>query len=277
MSVTTTPRPVPPPALPEPAAKRDEITFARVVHSEWVKFRSLRSSWVTLAAAVAAMVVIGLLIGYQTGRNFTGLEPEDSVPSAVLQGYHLAQLLVGVLGVLFVTGEYGTGMIRSTLTAVPHRLPVLAAKGLVFVVVVLVTMIPTTILTFLGAMAIRGHYGHPSSLSDPDVMRVVLGTGVYLGVIGLLGCALGWIIRSTPGAISTLVALLLIVPGLLLLLPGDWVNSASHYLPSEAANRFVANVADPGSLSAGAGFAVVVAWVAAALGVAAVLLRRRDG
>src|SRR5690349_20880727 len=108
---TTTARPVPSPATPRaPVTAHDQVTFARVTKSEWIKFRSLRSSWVTLAGAVAAMLVIGLLIGYNTGKHFDGLAAEDAAPSGVLQGYHLVQLLVGVLGVLFVTGEYGTGM-----------------------------------------------------------------------------------------------------------------------------------------------------------------------
>jgi ABC-2 type transport system permease protein len=275
---TTTAPPVPaPPAPYRPAAGHGHVTFPRVVLSEWIKFRSLRSSWVTLLAAVAALVVIGLLIGYNTGKNFQGLAPEDSAPSGVLQGYHLAQLLVGVLGILFVSGEYSTGMIRSTLAAVPRRLPVLAAKALVFGAVALVTMIPTSFVAFLGAMAFRAHYGHGSSLSDPGILRVVVGTGVYLALIGLLGSALGWIIRSTPGAISTLVALLLIVPGLLFVLPGAWVKTAAEYLPSEAGSSFVANVQDAARLAAGPGFAVLVAWVVVALGVAAVVLKRRDG
>jgi len=104
------------------------VTFPRVVRSEWVKFRSLRSSWALLASAAAGMMAIGAVIGYTTGKNFAGLDAEDSAASGALQGFRLATLLMGVLGVLLVTGEYGTGSIRSTLAAVPRRLPVLGPR-----------------------------------------------------------------------------------------------------------------------------------------------------
>jgi ABC-2 type transport system permease protein len=269
----------PPSATPTPrsAPAGERVTLARVTRSEWIKWRTLRSSWIMLISSVVAMIAIDTLIGYNTGKHFEGLAPEDSAPSGVLQGYFLGQLLIGVLGVLFITGEYSTGMIRSTLAAVPRRIPVLAAKAMVFAGVVLVTMIPTVIIAFLSAMAFRSHYGHGVSLGDPGVLRVVIGTGVYLALIGLLGGALGWIVRSTPGGISTLIGILLVVPVILEVLPGNWAKNVGKILPGEAGGSFISSVHADNTLTPWAGLSVLVLWVIAALVTAGVLLKRRDG
>jgi ABC-type transport system involved in multi-copper enzyme maturation permease subunit len=252
------------------------VNFARTVSSEWIKFRTLRSSWLVLLAAVVGVIVIGQLIGYNTGKSFSHLAPEDAAPSGVMQGYFLGQLLIGVLGVLFVTGEYATGMIRSSATAVPRRLPVLAAKALVFGLVALVAMVPTCIVTFLGAMAFRSHFGHGVSLSDPGNLRVVIGTGVYLALVGLLGGAIGWIVRNTAGGISTLIGLMLVLPVLFEVVPGTWAESVSKFFPSNAGSSFVSTVHASDTLMPWTGLVVLVVWVVAAIVAAAVLLKRRD-
>ena len=277
MSVITETQPAAAPAR-QPQAGTGKVTFARVVNSEWIKFRTLRSSWIVLFAAVVAMIVISILIGYNTGRNWNGrLDPEDKVASAPLQGLYLAQLLIGVLGVLFVSGEYSTGMIRSTLAAVPKRLPVLGAKAIVYGVVTLVALVPASFAAFLSANAFLHHYGHGYTLSSPTALRVVIATGVYLALIGLLGSALGWIVRSTPGGISVLVALLLVVPVLLGVVPGQWAKDAVKYLPGEAGSSFYSTLHADNTLSTGTGLLVLVIWVVGALAVAGVVLKRRDG
>lgn len=252
------------------------VTLPRIVNSEWIKFRTLRSSWLMLGGAVLAMVALGLIIGYNTGKNWTGLQPEDAAPSSVLQGFFLGQLLMGVLGVLFVTGEYGTGMIRSTLAAVPRRVPVVVAKSIVFGVLALVAMVPAAFGAFFAGQAFLSHYGHGTSLTDPGVLRVVLGTGIYLALVGLLGSAIGWIVRSTAGGISVYVGIVLVLPLLAGLLPGKLGKDVVEYLPSTAGQSFSTSVHTSGTLSPWPGLAVLVAWVVAALVLAAVLLRRRD-
>lgn len=264
---------VPPPVA---ATQRPDgrPSLSRLVRSEWIKFRSLRSSWYTIGGASAAMLVLAVVIAYNTGRHPAGLDPEDAVASAPLQGYHLAQLLVGVLGVLFVSGEYGTGMIRSTFAGAPRRIPVLLAKAIVFGTVSLATMVPTSLLAFLAGQAVLSHYGRGFSLTDPTALRVTLGTGLFLTLIGLLGSAFGWVIRRTAGAISALLALLLVVPALIGLL-GHWGRDVARYLPSSA-ESFVQSLRDPNALAPWTGLGVLAGWVAAALVVAAVQLRRRD-
>lgn len=251
------------------------VTFGRTVHAEWIKFSTLRSSWSMLAAAVLGLLALGFVIAYNVGRHHTGLQAEDAALSSTLQGYHLAELLMGVLGVLFVSGEYATGMIRSTLGAVPKRVPVLLAKAAVLGAVVLAVMSVATLVTFLSSQAVLGHYGYGFSLSDPTGLRVVFGTALYLTLVALLGTAFGWIVRSTPGGISSLIGLLLVVPVLLGLF-GSWGQKLAQFLPSGAGESFAVTLHAPNTLPPVAGLAVLVGWVVVTLGLAALLLRRRD-
>jgi ABC-2 type transport system permease protein len=251
------------------------VTLPRVIKSEWLKFHSLRSSWYTLAAAVVSMILLDTVLGLTLGERWATLQPDDHVASATMRGFQLSQLLIGVLGALYITGEYGTGMIRSTFAAVPKRLPVLGAKTAVFGAVALVAMIVASFAGFFGAQAFLSGYHHSFSLSQSGVLRVVAGTGVYLALIGLLGLALGWILRSTAGAISTLVGILLVVPVLLSAI-GKSADGIAQYLPSKAGGSFISSIHEAGTLSPWAGLIVLCAWVLAAFGLAAYLVRRRD-
>lgn len=254
-----------------------KVTFGRVLHSEWLKFRTLRSSWLTLGSAIAAMIVIGLLIGYATSSSdWARLEAGDKLASAPLRGTLLTQLIIGVLGVLFVTGEYATGMIRSTFAAVPRRLSVVGAKAVVFGVVALIAMTTASFAAFYGAQIFLGPDGHGSSLSDPGALRAVAGVGVYMMAIGLLGGALGWIVRSTAGAISALVALLVIAPVLIGFLPGSVSDNVLKFMPSNAGDSLVTSIREPDALAPWTGFGVLALWVVVTLTVAVLTVRRRD-
>ncbi|WP_405089872.1 ABC transporter permease [Micromonospora sp. NBC_01392] len=269
-----------PPATTVPTDAR--ITVPRVVRSEWIKFRSLRSSLIMLAATVVVFAALGL--GFSTFLADATIEPGTPAPpggpssldplGASLGGVNLAQLLVGTLGVLLAAGEYGTGMIRSSLAAVPTRWPVLAGKVVVLAGVVLAVLVPTTLLTFLGGQAILGDQG--ISLSDDGVLRAVLGTAGYLAAVGVLGAALGSLLRTTAGALTSVVALLLVVPGVVSLLPESWSERISPYLPSNAGQAFMSVGGGGDLLSPGAGATVLAAWLVVLLGAALVLLRRRD-
>ncbi len=264
-------------APPAPASGETpgKVTISGVFAAEWIKFRTLRSSWYGLGAAVVAFVVLGVVIAYLT-RTSVGVAAEDAVPSAVLQGFLLSQLLIAVLGVLYVSGEYGTGMIRSTLAAVPARVPVVFAKAGVLAAVVGLPMLVTSVATFLGAEAILASSGHGYSLSDPTALRVVIGTAVYLTLIGLLGSALGWLLRSTAAGLSALLGLLLVVPVLFQGLLGSWGKTIGQYLPGVAGESFISSIRVENTLTPWAGLAVLVAWVLLALVAAAAQLRRRD-
>jgi ABC-2 type transport system permease protein len=263
------------PTARPPACRRDEtVTFARIIHAEWIKFRTLRSSWLTLGAAAALMVVIGLVIGYNASTSGP-LDTDLKEASAPVRGFLITQLVVGVLGVLVVTGEYATGMIRSTFAAVPRRLPVVGAKAAVFGVVVLVAMVPASFAAFYGAQIFLGPDGHGSSITDPGVFRAVAGVGLYLVLVGLLGSGIGWIVRSTAGAITAVVGLLLILPNLIAFL-GSRAKPLAKYMPSNAGESFVTSAPAADALGPYAGIGVLALWAAAAFVAAAMVVRRRD-
>lgn len=259
------------------ASPGDRVTTARVITSEWIKLRTLRSSWYIFAGAILALIAIGLAVGYATSASdWAKLAAEDRAPSAPLQGYLLAQLLLGVLGVLFVSGEYATGMIRSTFAAVPRRLPVLGAKSVVFGALALIIMTAASFATFFAAQIILSADGHGSSLSDPGALRAVAGVGLYLALVGLLGGALGWIVRSTAGGISALVGILVVVPVIVQALPGSMSTTISELLPSNAGGSFLSSIHQADTLTPWVGIGVFALWVAAAVAGAVVTVRRRD-
>jgi ABC-type transport system involved in multi-copper enzyme maturation permease subunit len=254
----------------------EPVTLRRVVTSEWIKFRTLRSTLIVLAAAILGMLVVALLVAWNTRHLTPNIDANDHVQSSTMQGYYLGQLLIGALGVLFVTGEYSTGMIRTTFTAVPRRVPVLWAKLVVFVTVTLISMIVSCVVAFVGSQALISHYRPAYSLTGPGVPRVVLGTAVYLTLIGMVGAALGWIVRSTPGALVAYVAVILVIPVLFGAVLGSWGKHVAEYLPSSAGAAFINTVPESPSLSPWTGLGVLAVWVVLALMAAFVQLRRRD-
>ena len=166
------------------ASPRLRVTGPRVVLSEWTKFRSLRSTLYTLLLAVVFMVGLGALISAITANQPGGLGPGQSAISASLSGIFFAQLAIGVLGVLLISGEYSTGMIRSSLTVVPRRLPMLWGKVVVFAGVVLLTMLVASFVAFFVGQALLSTQHLDASLSDPDALRSVVGAALYVTVAG---------------------------------------------------------------------------------------------
>ncbi|MFJ9901048.1 ABC transporter permease subunit [Streptomyces sp. NPDC091280] len=263
-----------------PETERGELTQLKVIHSEWIKLRSLRSTLFTLLAAVVSMIGLGYVFSYFTGNHWSHLSAADRLsfdPTLTsLRGFWLAQLAVGVLGVLVVSGEYATGMIRASLSAVPRRLPVLWAKALVFGAVTWVLMTIAALIAFLiGQAALSGHH-LGTSLGAAGVLRAVLGAGLYLTGVGLIGVALGALIRNTAGGIATLFGVLMVVPVLVEALPSSWQDAINKYLPSTAGQGIIQVHVDPNTLSPWAGFTLFSLYAAVALAAAAVALKRRD-
>lgn len=277
MSTSTHTPPAPPRAV-APAVRVRPVSQLRVLNSEWIKMRSLRSTWYTLLAAVVAMIALGWIIGWATNAHWSTARPGELAHfepvTRSLAGVNLAQLAIGVLGVLLITGEYATGMVRATFTAVPTRLPVLWAKAALFAVATFVLMLISALLAFLGGQHFLGTHG--VTLSAPHAVRAVVAVAAYLTLVGIFAVALGFILRSTAGAIATLFALLLILPGIGQLLPTSWQQHTLPYLPSNAGASMYAVHTDPTALSPTAGTLTLIAWVLVALVVAAVLLKRRD-
>jgi hypothetical protein len=266
------------PRVPLPADLK--VTQWRVLRSEWVKFWSLRSSYITLAGTVLGMIGFGVLFSAVTANRWTVMDAAQRLrfdaTGVSLRGFELAQLIIGVLGVLLVTGEYGTGMIRASMSAAPKRLPVVWAKAIVFTVIAFIAGEVSSFVAFFVGQALLSSQHIQTSLSAPEVLRTVFGTGLYLTMVGLLGVALGWIIRSTAGGIATLFGLLLVLPALSDALPQSWSQHITPYLPSNAGQSMTAITPDPGMLAPWTGFGVFCLYVVAGFIAAAILVRRRD-
>jgi ABC-2 type transport system permease protein len=261
-----------------PAA--DAVTLARVVRSEWTKLWSLRSTRWSLLAAFIGMAGLGPLISAVSMARWSHLSLHDRLDFQAidrsLAGYHLAQLAIGVLGVLVISGEYSTGQVRSSLMAVPRRLPVLWAKLIVFASVSFVLMLIASLIGFFASQAILTQHHVNVTLGHPHALRALLGTVLYLTVTGVLCTALGAIIRSTAGGISAFAVLLFVLPGIIEILPSSIGNSVHPYLPSSAGAGVGQSVLDAHMFSPWGGFALFCGYVIAAVVAAAYLLMRRD-
>jgi ABC-2 type transport system permease protein len=253
------------------------VTQARVLLSEWTKFRSLRSTLYTLASAFVLMIGLGAMFAAITASQPTGFDPGTTAISTSLAGTFFAQLAVGVLAVLLISGEYSTGMIRSSLTAVPHRLPMLWGKLTVFAVVTFLTMLVAAVTSFLVGQALLAGNNMNVSLSDPGALRSVVGAALYVTVAGLTALALGGLLRNTAAAITLFVGVYFVVPPLTNLLPMSWTEHFVQYLPSNAGAVMLDGsfgVANP--LSPWTGFSVMSAYAVILIGFAAWRLRRVD-
>jgi ABC-type transport system involved in multi-copper enzyme maturation permease subunit len=251
------------------------VTPARVVRSEWIKFRTLRSSWFVLGGTMLAVMAIGMITTYFDNSNWNTINLANFNPiDASLNGVVFAQLAIGVLGVLIISGEYATGMIRATLGAVPKRVPVLAAKAVVFAAISFVTCLVAVLVAFLAGQGFLSSHG--VSLGAPGALRAVFGAALYLTLAGLFGMALGFLIRSTAGGIAALVGVLLILPVVFGAFPKSWNDAVGPYLPSTAGQALYTMHSDRAMLSPWAGFGMFCLYTAVMLAAAAVVLRRRD-
>jgi len=263
-----------------PLAHTGRVTQIRVLASEWTKLWSLRSTRYSLAAALVLTIGLAALACGVVAHNWPHMSLQDRRdfhPLEVnLAGVQVAQLAIGVLGVLVITGEYSTGMIRATMTAVPRRLPVLWAKAIVYGLVVLALALPATLVAFVVGQSILSRQHIDIAFSHPGVARVVLGAPLYLTVIGLFGLGIGAIIRNTAGAIATFAGVLFVLPPLMNVLPRSWNNAASPYLPLNAGQAVMSLTRDTHQLAPWTGLGLLTVYAALTLAAAAVLLVRRD-
>jgi ABC-2 type transport system permease protein len=199
------------------------VTQLRVIHSEWTKLRSVRSTRWALFTGVLATIGIAALACAIASYHYPRMSPQDRAdfhPLEVnLAGVQLAQLAIGVLGVLVITAEYSTGMIRSSFTAVPKRLSVLWAKAIVYGLTLLALMIPSVLVAFVVGESLFSRHHINIPFSHHGVARAVIGAGLYLTVVGLFGLGLGAIFRNTAGGISAFAALMFVLPPLMNVLP----------------------------------------------------------
>jgi ABC-2 type transport system permease protein len=196
--------------------------------------------------------------------------------SISLYGILVAQLVIGVLGVLVFSGEYGTGMIRASLAVVPARLPVLWAKLIVLAGLVLPVTLLSAVAEFFVATAIQSARGASViSLTDPGVLRTVAGASVYLTVAALIGLALGALLRKTAAGVSAFAAVFFVAPIIVAQLPHS-IAGIAPYLPSSAGGALWGQPLAAHPLGPWAGFAVLCGYAVILTGLAAWRLRRRD-
>ena len=259
---------------------RTRPVVSAVVTSEWTKLRSLRSTAWTLLITLLATVAVSVALCLKYVQLYPQLSADDRLgfdaTAFSLSGLYLAQVALATLGVLVVTSEYSTGMIRSSLTAVPQRRTLLAGKVVVFACVAFVTAQVTVFTAFLAGQAIlaREHIG--VSLHDPDVLRAVVGAGAYLTLVGLFALGIGALLRSTAAALSTFFAAMFAGDVLVNFLPTTWRDALINYLPTNAGTQLFTLYPAHGALSPGAGLAVLCLYPTVVLVAAFALAGRRD-
>ena len=254
-----------------------------MLRSEWTKIRTVRSTLWSIVSMVAIATGLMMVIAWAIIGRWDRLEPADRAelandPVSLILGQPIlvAQLVVAVLGVMVVSAEYTTGMIRSTLQAQPRRLTVLAAKILVFAALMLaVGEALSFAVFFIGRRLIASRI--PLDLDDPGVLRSVVGAGLYLAVLGLFSLAAGAILRHTAGAITGVLGLMLVLSNLTGLLPDSWGHHVNAWMPTNAGQLVYQPSLEPGHLlTQWQGFAVFTGWTALFLAIAAVLFVKRD-
>jgi ABC-type transport system involved in multi-copper enzyme maturation permease subunit len=277
MSAVRTPTVVAP-VVARPALR---VTQGRVLRSELTKFRSLRSTIYTLLTAVVLMIGLGAIFSAVTASQYHTMSAvEQAILNPVttsLSGVMFAVVAFGVLGVLVTSGEYSTGMIRSSLTAVPRRLPVLWAKLAVFAGVIFpVSLIASFISFFLGQMLLNSqHIG--VSITASGALRSVIGAALYLTVAGIIGVALGALFRNTAAGIATFAGVFFVIPPLANLLPSSVSTHLTPYLPSNAGSVLWGGAQPgPNALAPWTGFALLCGYAVVLIAAAVWRLRRSD-
>ena len=266
---------------PAPAPSRTFIaagsglSFGGELRSEWIKLRTVRSTVWSYATVI--VISLGLALLMSSTITLEGTAPRSEQVSWMIQvsafGIVFGQLVVAVLGVLSISGEYSTGMVRSSLTAVPRRVPVLAAKAIVLFVCTYVVGLVSVVGSYLVAMPLMAGQGVSVSLTDPDLLLPLLTAALYLSLIAVFGLGVGTILRSGAGGIAATLGIILLLPTVLQVIPAPWV---ADVLPYVLSNAGTASFALNGSMEPWQNILIVLAWVAVVLAGAGALLKRRD-
>jgi ABC-2 type transport system permease protein len=252
------------------------VTLPRVMHSEWTKFRSLRSTWWSIGVAVLIAIGVGLLASADAAGNHLSSAAPATVAGRSQLGGLISQLVIGVLAVLFISGEYGTGMIRSSMIAVPRRLSVLWAKLGVFVAAMLPVALVSSLVAFeIGQVFWRAHGRTAVGLTDPGVARVVFGAAACIILLGVCAMAIGTLIRNTAGGITAMVGLFFVLPILAGEMP-ERIANASRFLPSNASGAVWNSTLSPVSMTPATGFILLCVYTVVLVAAAAWRLRRAD-
>jgi len=279
------------PGATHPHTSLGRLSFPGVVRSEWIKLRTLRSTFWTLISAVVLVVGIASLVAFAIPDKSTLVDRVSAAQrvaveaqaasfatTAATAGLTFASLVIAVLGVLVISGEFSTGMIRSSFTAVPRRFPVFAAKTLVLFLVAFIVGLISSAASWAVAVPILTSKGYPGDLFSAGTLWAIVGAGAYLGLVAVFALGVGAILKSTAGGIAGALGVLLVLPIIANLVSGltrtQWVADAGHYLISNAGSG-MSGIAN-GTLEPWANAVTVLIWAAVAFVAGAVLLQRRD-
>ena len=292
-TATTSKNPAPRPAAPSGSG----LSFLRVVKSEWIKITTVPSTVILLAITIVVMVGLAALAAWGTAQivnEFGGGAPtggpdaapqagppaaDSLVPEIPASGLFFGQLLIASLAVVLIASEWGTGMIRSTFSAVPKRIPALLAKNLLIAVISFVVGAGAAFISFLVAQPILGSADLTLSLDDDGVLASILNTGTCLALIAVFAMAIGTLLRNTAGGVVTAIGIIFVLPLVVAIVENlaDWIPDAARFLPSNAGTQLVTAgpIAD-GALTQLQGGLVLAAWAAVLLIASLIVTKRRD-
>lgn len=272
------------------------VTIGRVLRSEWIKVTTVPSTVILLGITLVVMVGLSALYAWQLAVSVdivTNASPEmmaqmggltletmrDQAKMAPASGYIFGQLLIASLAVVLIASEWGTGMIRSTMVAVPRRTPALLAKNLVIALVAYVLGAGAALISYFVAQPILAAEDLNFALSDDGVLASILNTGTYLAFAAVISMAIGTLLRNTAGGVVTAIGLFFVLPVIVVnLIQGlaDWIPDAARFLPSNAGDRMLALATDTGELTPLQGGLVMAAWAVGLLVISLVVAKRRD-
>jgi ABC-type transport system involved in multi-copper enzyme maturation permease subunit len=241
---------------------------------------TVRSTLWTLGVTVVLGVGLSALATAETRAHWASMNPGQRLSfdptQTSLIGIEFAQIVIGILGVLVMSAEYGTGTIRATFSAAPRRPLVLVAKAAVFGVVALVVVETSAFVAYFVGQSLLTAPALHTTIGSPGALRAVAGSGLYVCALGLFALGLATIIRHTAGAISAFVGVLLVVPIIASALPSSIGHPIERYLPGNIGNAMVSLNPGTGSFSPWVGLALLCGYAAVLLVVGGVLLVRRD-
>ena len=267
------------PVLPPPSGRAG---FSGTLHSEFTKIRSVRSTYWTLLVLLVVSVGIGAAICAGTAANWNRRRWPTGPPSTPPGQHHWpvlpGALVIVVFGAMVLTSEYSTGMIRTSLTAMPRRVTIYTAKALVFAIVALVVTLVAAFIAFFLGQALLSSTHASATLSGPNVLRAVIGSALYVTLCGLFAFAAGAILRHTAATITSIIGLLFVIPILAHVLPSSWYNDIARWLPDSAGSAISATVGPQDShlFSPWGQFTVFAVYTVILLIVGGILFRRRD-
>lgn len=267
-------------ATAPPRATGPRPGLRHVLTSEWTKIRTVKSTYWTAVATLVVSIGLSVLIALAFTSSYDQLKEADKAqfdPAAFgLVGTNFGVLVLAVLGVLVISSEYGTGMIRTSLTAVPNRGRFFAAKALVLTAVAFVLGQIAAFASFLLSQLVFAAKDLDASLGDPGILRAVFGAGLYLTLVPLFAFGIATILRHTAGSVTMVLGVLFVLPIIANFLPGTWGQTVQKLLPSTAGGAIMSVRPSEQLLAPWTGFGVFCLYTAILLGVAFALFRGRD-